>query len=107
MWRGPLSPQPGSRGVRPAGSHARRSEGSVPCCRRVHRVLGMNKTYPCSICGKHVGYEGPLPALYPFCSERCRLVDLGRWFSEQYSIDRDLRPEDLAGQPLPPGPPER
>ncbi|MFQ5806887.1 MAG: DNA gyrase inhibitor YacG [Phycisphaerae bacterium] len=52
-------------------------------------------TFSCSICGKAVAYEGPLPRLYPFCSERCRLVDLGRWFNEQYSIDRDLAPEDL------------
>lgn len=22
----------------------------------------------------------------PFCSEKCRLVDLGRWASEEYSI---------------------
>ena len=23
---------------------------------------------------------------FPFCSERCRQVDLGRWFSEQYAV---------------------
>ena len=23
---------------------------------------------------------------FPFCSERCRLVDLGRWLSEGYRI---------------------
>lgn len=28
--------------------------------------------------------EGPGP--FPFCSERCRQVDLGRWFSEQYAV---------------------
>jgi endogenous inhibitor of DNA gyrase (YacG/DUF329 family) len=56
----------------------------------------MSNTYSCSICDKPVSYEGSLPALYPFCCERCKLVDLGRWFSEQYSIDRDLTPEDLA-----------
>jgi uncharacterized protein len=22
----------------------------------------------------------------PFCSERCRLVDLGRWFNEGYGL---------------------
>jgi endogenous inhibitor of DNA gyrase (YacG/DUF329 family) len=55
----------------------------------------MKNRYSCSICGKQVAYEGPLPALYPFCCERCKMVDLGRWFSEQYSIDRDLTPEDL------------
>jgi endogenous inhibitor of DNA gyrase (YacG/DUF329 family) len=24
--------------------------------------------------------------LYPFCSERCHLVDLGRWLGEEYRI---------------------
>jgi endogenous inhibitor of DNA gyrase (YacG/DUF329 family) len=23
---------------------------------------------------------------FPFCSERCRLVDLGRWLGQQYRI---------------------
>jgi len=23
---------------------------------------------------------------FPFCSDRCRLVDLGRWLSEDYRI---------------------
>lgn len=53
-------------------------------------------TYRCSICGREVPYEGRLPALYPFCRERCRLVDLGRWLRGDYAIDRDLTPEDLA-----------
>lgn len=53
-------------------------------------------TYRCAICGKEVHYEARVPERYPFCSERCRMVDLGRWFREGYSIDRDLAPEDLA-----------
>jgi endogenous inhibitor of DNA gyrase (YacG/DUF329 family) len=27
---------------------------------------------------------------YPFCSDRCRLVDLGRWMSEDYTISEPL-----------------
>jgi endogenous inhibitor of DNA gyrase (YacG/DUF329 family) len=26
------------------------------------------------------------PREFPFCSERCRLLDLHRWFSEDYRI---------------------
>jgi endogenous inhibitor of DNA gyrase (YacG/DUF329 family) len=26
----------------------------------------------------------------PFCSERCRLVDLGKWFNEEHSITEPL-----------------
>jgi endogenous inhibitor of DNA gyrase (YacG/DUF329 family) len=33
------------------------------------------------------------PAWRPFCSERCRLADLGKWLSGDYRV---------AGQPLPP-----
>jgi endogenous inhibitor of DNA gyrase (YacG/DUF329 family) len=62
----------------------------------------ISKTYRCSICGKEVRCSGALPDLYPFCSERCRLVDLGRWFNEQYSIDRDLTPEDIGKRANPP-----
>jgi hypothetical protein len=33
------------------------------------------------------------------------MVDLGLWFREAYSVDRDLRPEDVADAP-PPSRPE-
>lgn len=55
--------------------------------------------YRCSICKKSISYAGKLPALYPFCSERCKLIDLGRWFNEQYTIDRDVTPDDVAELP--------
>lgn len=41
----------------------------------------------CPICGKT--FETPsLEAhpSFPFCSERCRLVDLGRWIDGRYVI---------------------
>jgi len=37
----------------------------------------------------------------PFCSARCRLVDLGRWFNEEYRIRVPLEP-DAAVPPAPP-----
>jgi endogenous inhibitor of DNA gyrase (YacG/DUF329 family) len=31
----------------------------------------------------------------PFCSERCRLIDLGAWLTEQHRIpDEDARTDD-------------
>ena len=33
--------------------------------------------------------------LYPFCSKRCKLVDLGRWVDGEYKVDEPLRPEHL------------
>jgi endogenous inhibitor of DNA gyrase (YacG/DUF329 family) len=41
----------------------------------------------CPICGK--GFEidqlADLPS-FPFCSDRCKLVDLGRWIDGAYTI---------------------
>jgi endogenous inhibitor of DNA gyrase (YacG/DUF329 family) len=40
----------------------------------------------------------------PFCSKRCRLVDLGKWFSEEHKLSEPLRPEHFKGfDELPPG----
>ncbi len=36
---------------------------------------------PCPSCGTAVN---PDDETYPFCSERCRMVDLGRWMDERY-----------------------
>jgi endogenous inhibitor of DNA gyrase (YacG/DUF329 family) len=36
---------------------------------------------PCPICGKPA-----TEASKPFCSERCRDVDLNRWLSDSYKI---------------------
>jgi len=30
----------------------------------------------------------------PFCSERCRMVDLGNWASERYRVPGDVVDED-------------
>jgi hypothetical protein len=38
----------------------------------------------CSICGKPFELDDS-PAL-PFCSHRCRLIDLGRWLDEGYGM---------------------
>jgi endogenous inhibitor of DNA gyrase (YacG/DUF329 family) len=32
------------------------------------------------------------PVWRPFCSERCRLADLGRWLSEGYRVPDDVPP---------------
>ena len=40
----------------------------------------------------------------PFCSKRCKLVDLGKWFSQENVISEPLRPEHFANcEELPPG----
>ncbi|MDA2919822.1 DNA gyrase inhibitor YacG [Desulfobacterota bacterium AH_259_B03_O07] len=38
----------------------------------------------CPSCGKSIEWEGN--DWRPFCSERCKLVDLGAWITEEYKI---------------------
>ncbi|MBI3468781.1 MAG: DNA gyrase inhibitor YacG [Planctomycetes bacterium] len=39
----------------------------------------------CPICGKPLP-SGADPSAAPFCSVRCRQIDLGRWLGERYRI---------------------
>lgn len=41
----------------------------------------------CPKCDKAVSIEGN--AYRPFCSERCRLLDLNSWLTEQYQVPVD------------------
>jgi uncharacterized protein len=40
----------------------------------------------------------------PFCSQRCRLLDLGQWLDEENKISEPLKPEHFKDyEELPPG----
>jgi len=43
----------------------------------------------CPICKKEVQLGDPD---FPFCSERCRIVDLGNWSAEKYRIPSPADP---------------
>jgi uncharacterized protein len=45
----------------------------------------MVTTVKCPTCKRPVEWS-PESAYRPFCSDRCRLIDLGAWFSEQHRI---------------------
>jgi len=47
--------------------------------------------YRCPTCGKQVRVprRDDLPSR-PFCSDRCRLVDLYKWLNEEYQISEPL-----------------
>lgn len=55
----------------------------------------------CPTCGREIEYSTENP-YRPFCSERCRLIDLGAWANDEYRIEGDpgsagtLSPEDFA-----------
>ena len=48
---------------------------------------------PCPICGKESDFLAP--PLGPFCSRRCKLVDLGQWLDGEYRISEPLDPDAL------------
>lgn len=50
----------------------------------------------CAICGKALddGAAQSSP-LYPFCSKRCKEVDLLRWCDGRYTVVNDMDPDAL------------
>jgi endogenous inhibitor of DNA gyrase (YacG/DUF329 family) len=47
------------------------------------------KPHPCLICKTPVARDAKA---WPFCSERCRLIDLGNWLGGKYAIPGDEKP---------------
>jgi uncharacterized protein len=42
----------------------------------------------CPTCRREVEWS-PASVYRPFCSDRCRLIDLGAWLTEQHKIPED------------------
>jgi tRNA threonylcarbamoyladenosine biosynthesis protein TsaE len=63
-----------------------------PC---VKRIAAAERALRCTNCGREVAPQAPT---VPFCCERCRLVDLGRWFGGAYTISRHLEPDEDSDQ---------
>jgi endogenous inhibitor of DNA gyrase (YacG/DUF329 family) len=62
----------------------------------------------CPTCGKPVEWT-PQSAWRPFCSERCKILDLGAWASEKYRVPIVEDKDELeSGEPSePPARPDR
>jgi uncharacterized protein len=54
------------------------------------------RTVPCPTCGDKSAFE-PWNPWRPFCSERCRIADLGAWATESYRIPAKP-PEDESAE---------
>ena len=56
----------------------------------------------CPVCQRQITYTSDVEVPFrPFCSKRCKLVDLGRWLSEEYRITEEM-PTDLPGSDVQP-----
>lgn len=50
------------------------------------------KPNTCPICREPTD---PDHAAFPFCSDRCRKIDLGKWLDGKYQISRPIEQSDL------------
>lgn len=53
-------------------------------------------TRPCPICGRPA-----VAGLRPFCSQRCAMIDLGRWLGGGYRVPAEEAPDDEAAADKP------
>jgi len=54
----------------------------------------------CPICEKQ--FDPATSPAMPFCSERCRQIDLGRWLREVYSVPIERDPDEAPADGTPP-----
>jgi hypothetical protein len=55
----------------------------------------------CPSCKREVLPRAENPC-FPFCSERCRAIDLGKWLGGEYRIAVKSDDEDEDGEPVKP-----
>ncbi len=54
-----------------------------------------SKVLLCPQCKTPVPIDAALrPSSFPFCTDRCRMIDLGQWFGEAYTIPSPIDPDD-------------
>ena len=56
----------------------------------------------CPICHKVVPPESLDAPHFPFCSARCKQIDLARWLDGKYAVVEDLDPDRLASELMDP-----
>ncbi len=53
-------------------------------------------TYDCPTCSRVINVAQKEEAPFrPFCSQRCKMVDLGKWFDGTYAVSEPLQPNEL------------
>lgn len=49
----------------------------------------------CGQCGKKIILSKEIKDLWPFCSKRCKMIDLGKWLGEKYVVQEPASPDDV------------
>jgi endogenous inhibitor of DNA gyrase (YacG/DUF329 family) len=61
----------------------------------------MTKDEFCRICDRKLPSQAKEKSTwYPFCSQRCRWMDLGKWFNEEYGLAEGKDPPDAPDSEL-------
>ncbi|QXL85479.1 DNA gyrase inhibitor YacG [Comamonas sp. NLF-1-9] len=55
--------------------------------------VGTPVTVPCPTCGQPSVFA-PGNRYRPFCSQRCRQIDLGAWAAEEFRVPSDTPPDE-------------
>ncbi|MEO2035222.1 MAG: DNA gyrase inhibitor YacG [Planctomycetaceae bacterium] len=54
----------------------------------------MIRPHRCPVCEREFPPNGEAAeSLFPFCSSRCRSIDLYRWFDGRYKVVEDIDPQ--------------
>lgn len=62
----------------------------------------------CPVCKRETERDRSINPYAPFCSKRCKTIDLGRWLNESYRIPVEQEtPSDAEGKVPPRGEGER
>ena len=64
----------------------------------VEPVIKKPRTVPCPQCGGESVWSAD-NRFRPFCSERCKLIDLGAWASESYRVPVQETTDPLSEPP--------
>jgi endogenous inhibitor of DNA gyrase (YacG/DUF329 family) len=73
----------------------------VPAFDIDHAAAAVSRAASCPACGKTLDASCDA-RVRPFCSERCKMADLGGWFAERYSVPVKTS-EDAEEAPEPDG----
>jgi endogenous inhibitor of DNA gyrase (YacG/DUF329 family) len=65
-------------------------------------TIGIDMQKKCPQCA-HSSLPKTENSAFPFCSERCKVIDLGQWFSDQYVISSPALDSDVYELPDPEG----
>jgi len=71
---------------------------AIGCYHSFNIMTSNRKSKPkCPTCKRVVEREGN--GHFPFCSERCRLVDLGKWLDGDYAVPGSDSPSETEFDP--------